>query len=191
MSSEFKIGSKLVGRGAPPFLIAEIGQAHDGSLGFAHACIDAAADTGADAIKFQTHFADDESTLDEIFRVDFAYQDKTRFDYWKRMEFTSEQWSGLLEHCKRRGLIFLSSPFSKKSVEVLERLGVCAYKIGSGEALSGVLLDQIIPLQKPILLSFGMSFSSEIKNTVEIKAPKAEYPNHGKIVNTEPFDFIR
>lgn len=76
-------------------LIAEIGQAHDGSLGTAHAYIDAAAESGVDIVKFQTHIAAAESSLQEPFRVKFSYADATRFDYWKRMEFSPEQWAGL------------------------------------------------------------------------------------------------
>nr|HAD51616.1 N-acetylneuraminate synthase [Algoriphagus sp.] len=81
-------------------IIAEIAQAHDGSLGNAHAFIDALSTVGVDAIKFQTHIAEAESSEYEPFRVKFSKQDKTRFDYWKRMEFTEEQWMGISEHCK-------------------------------------------------------------------------------------------
>ena len=84
--SSIQIGARTVGGGAPALLIAEVGQAHDGSLGAAHAFIDAAADAGADAIKFQTHIAAAESTLDEEFRVKFSKQDATRFDYWHRIQ---------------------------------------------------------------------------------------------------------
>ncbi|MAF20405.1 MAG: N-acetylneuraminate synthase, partial [Parcubacteria group bacterium] len=90
-ADEFSIGKHKVGKGRS-FIIAEVAQAHDGSLGTAHAYIDAIADTGADAVKFQTHIAAEESTLDEQFRIKFSYQDKTRYEYWKRMEFTKEQW---------------------------------------------------------------------------------------------------
>ena len=72
-----------------PIVVAEVAQAHDGSLGAAHAFIDAVADAGADAIKFQTHIAAAESTPDEPWRVKFSLQDATRFDYWKRMEFSA------------------------------------------------------------------------------------------------------
>ena len=89
-----------------PFTIAEIGQAHEGSLGIAHSFIDALASTGVDAIKFQMHIADAESSSQEEFRLKFSYEDKTRFDYWKRMEFTLDQWKGLKNHCEEKGVEF-------------------------------------------------------------------------------------
>src|SRR5207237_9323784 len=96
-------------QGVGCMVIGEVAQAHDGSLGFAHAFIDAIARAGADAVKFQTHIAAAESTPAEAFRVKFSFQDATRYDYWKRMEFTLEQWSGLKRHADDRGLAFLSS----------------------------------------------------------------------------------
>ena len=113
-----RISDRLVGTGQPAFIIAEVAQAHDGSLGMAHAFIDAAAAAGADAIKFQTHFADAESTLDEPFRVQFSEQDPSRFAYWRRMEFTPDQWRGLASHASERRLLFLSSAFSVAAVEL-------------------------------------------------------------------------
>lgn len=150
-----------------PFLIAEVGQAHDGSLGMAHAYIDAVAETGADAVKFQTHIAAAESTLDEPFRVKFSLQDATRYDYWKRMEFTFEQWQGLARHASEKNLVFLSSPFSLQAVEMLNKLEVPAWKIGSGETVSGDLLDAVMDTGKPVLVSTGMSTWSEIDVLVE------------------------
>jgi N,N'-diacetyllegionaminate synthase len=104
------------------FVVAEIAQAHDGSLGAAHAYIDAVANAGANAIKFQTHIAAAESTPGEPWRVKFSRQDATRYDYWKRMEFTEEQWHGLKQHADERGLKFLSSPFSVEAVELHGKL---------------------------------------------------------------------
>ena len=75
-------------------IIAEIGLAHDGSIGIAHSFVDALAETGVDVIKFQTHIAEAESSKYEKFRVNFSYKDKTRFDYWKRMEFSLNEWKG-------------------------------------------------------------------------------------------------
>src|ERR671921_120261 len=93
-------------------VIGEVAQTHDGSLGLAHAFVDAVADAGADAVKFQTHIAAAESTRGEPWRVKFSRQDATRFDYWRRMEFTEGQWRDLKGHADERGLLFLSSPFS-------------------------------------------------------------------------------
>tara|TARA_R110002049_G_scaffold125367_1_gene280981 strand:- start:21238 stop:22242 length:1005 start_codon:yes stop_codon:yes gene_type:complete len=149
-----------------PYIIAEIGQAHEGSLGILHSYIDALADTGVSAIKFQTHIAEAESSLHELFRVKFSYEDKTRFDYWKRMEFNLEQWIGIKDHCDKVGLEFMSSPFSNEAVDLLEKIGVKKYKIGSGEVNNLLLLEKIIKTKKPIIISSGMSSLEELDQTV-------------------------
>jgi N-acetylneuraminate synthase len=152
-------------------VVAEVAQAHDGSLGLAHAFIDAIANAGADAVKFQTHIAAAESTPGEPWRVEFSPQDRTRYDYWKRMEFTEEQWCGLKRHAAERGLKFLSSPFSFEAVEMLSRVGVAAWKVPSGETANTPMLDQMIDTGLPIILSTGMSPLGEIDTAVErIKA---------------------
>lgn len=166
MSPVIDIAGQTVGDGAPAYLIAEVAQAHDGSLGLAHAFVDAAADAGADAIKFQTHIADAESTRDEPFRVKFSQQDASRMDYWRRMEFTPEQWAGLRDHASARGLHFLSSAFSLEAVELLRRLEVPAWKIASGEVRTTSLVEAICADAKPVLLSTGMSGWDEIDHAV-------------------------
>lgn len=148
------------------YIIAEIAQAHDGSLGMAHAYIDAVAKTGADAIKFQTHIAVAESSIHEPFRVKFSKQDATRYEYWKRMEFSLEQWKEIKAHCDEVGLDFLSSPFSNKAVDVLEEVGVKCYKVGSGEVNNFLLLEKIANTEKPIIISSGMSSFAELDATV-------------------------
>ncbi|MCO6494383.1 MAG: N-acetylneuraminate synthase family protein [Bacteroidetes bacterium] len=148
------------------FIIAEIAQAHDGSLGILHSYIDALADSGANAIKFQTHIAEAESSMQEPFRVNFSYEDKTRFDYWKRMEFSQEQWREIKQHCDEKGMEFMSSPFSHKAVELLEDLGVKRYKIGSGEVSNLLMLDRIAETKKPVILSSGLSDWTELDNAV-------------------------
>lgn len=155
------------------FIIAEIAQAHDGSLGILHSYIDAVSRTGVDAIKFQTHIAEAESSAFEPFRVNFSYVDKTRFDYWKRMEFTEEQWKGIKQHCDEVGLEFISSPFSIAAVELLERLGIKRYKIASGEVNNFLMLDRIGRTGKPVILSSGMSSYDELDAAV------AFFKNHG------------
>jgi len=133
----------------------------------AHAFIDAIADAGADAVKFQTHIADAESTPGERFRVRFSLQDASRQDYWKRMEFTEEQWLGLAAHARDRGLSFLSSPFSTQAVELLARVGVAAWKIPSGEVCNTPMLEHIAQTGLPIILSSGMSQIAELDGAVE------------------------
>ena len=166
MSMHFKIGNKEIGEGKPCFIMAEVAQAHDGSLGTAHAFIDAVAATGADAIKFQTHIAAAESTPDEPWRIKFSKQDATRYDYWKRMEFTEDQWQDLKQHADECGLIFLSSPFSLEAVDLLTRINIAAWKIPSGEITSTPILDQMISTGLPMILSTGMSPLDEIDNVV-------------------------
>jgi len=147
-------------------IIAEIGQAHDGSLGLAHSYIDAVAKTGCSAIKFQTHIAEAESSKYEPFRVKFSKQDASRFDYWKRMEFSLDEWKGLKDHCDKVGIEFMSSPFSNAAVDLLEKVGVKRYKVGSGEVNNFVLLEKIAKTGKPIIISSGMSSIEELDKTV-------------------------
>ena len=156
--------------------IAEIGQAHNGSLDILHDYIDAVAKTGVSAIKFQTHIADAESSLHEPFRIKFSEQDKTRFDYWKRMEFSVEDWIGVGKHCKEVGLTFISSPFSNRAVDVLERANVEQYKIGSGEVTNFLLLKKVVDTGKPIIISSGMSSLDELDKTVSfLKHYRADF----------------
>jgi len=149
------------------YIIAEIGQAHDGSLGILHSYIDAVASTGVDAIKFQTHIAAAESSLAEPFRINFSYEDDTRFAYWNRMSFTKEQWLEIKTHCEEKGLEFLSSPFSLAAVDLLESIGVNRYKIGSGEVTNFLMLEKIARTGKPIILSSGMCSFEELDAAVQ------------------------
>lgn len=163
MNETLNIGGKIISKASPTFLIAEVAQGHDGSLGIAHSYIDAAADAGVDAIKFQTHIAEAESTLDEEWRINFSYEDDTRFDYWRRVSFTADQWGQLARHAKDRGIVFLSTAFSREAFELLQRLEVPAWKIASGELLSSFLLEKFIESRKPLLISSGMSGWNELK----------------------------
>jgi len=162
----FSVGNRMVGAGQPVFIVADVAQAHDGSLGAAHAFIDVVARVGVDAVKFQTHIAAAESTPAEPFRVPFSRQDASRYDYWKRMEFTPEQWQGLADHARERGIEFLSSPFSLEAVDLLEAIGVPAWKVGSGEVTNTLLLNRLVHGGKPVFLSSGMSAWEELDAAV-------------------------
>ena len=159
-----------------PYLIAEIAQAHDGSIGILHSYIDAVAKTGVQAIKFQMHIAEAESSIQEPFRVQFSKEDATRYDYWKRIEFSLEQWKAIKKHCDEVGLDFICSPFSNLAVDWLEAIGVQTYKIGSGEVTNFLLLEKIAQTGKPLLLSSGMSSFEELDITVAfLKSKKVDF----------------
>jgi N-acetylneuraminate synthase len=147
------------------WLIAEVGSVHDGSVGNALQLIDAAAECGVDAVKFQTHIPEAE-TLPEAPSPAF-FQDEPRFEYFRRTGFTLEQWERLKERCGERGVEFLSSPFSEEAVDLLESLGVSRYKVPSGEVTNLPLLEKIGRLGKPVLLSSGMSSWEELDLAVE------------------------
>lgn len=148
------------------YVIAEIGQAHDGSLGILHSYIDAISTTGVNAIKFQTHIAEAESSPHEPFRKKFSYEDLTRQDYWRRMEFTPDQWAGIKEHCEIVGLEFLSTPTCVAALDLLESLGVRRFKIGSGDLDNFLLLEHVSRARKQVILSSGISSFDELDATV-------------------------
>lgn len=148
-----------------PLLVAEIAQSHDGSLNYVHSFIDEAYKAGADVIKFQTHFAEEESTYNDKFRTFTSYKKESRFEYWKRMEFSPIEWMQIKRHIKKKGLLFSSSVFSIKSIEVLQKIGVDIWKIASGESLNLSMIKEITKRsQKPIFVSTGMNNDKEIKN---------------------------
>jgi N-acetylneuraminate synthase len=150
------------------FIVAEIAQAHDGSLATAHEYIDLVSKSGVDAVKFQTHIASAESTRREPWRVKFTTTDKSRYDYWKRMEFARDEWIELRDHCLKSGLGFLSSPFSVAAVELLDQLDVDLWKIASGEVGNKPMIEAMLLTKKPIILSTGLSTLSEIDSLVNL-----------------------
>lgn len=171
-TKSFEIDGRRIGPGERCFVIGEVGQSHDGSLGMAHAFIDAIAQAGADAVKFQTHIAEAESTPSEPWRVKFSTQDQTRYDYWRRMEFSAEQWSSLKRHADEKGLLFLSSPFSFEAVQLLERVGVPAWKVASGELINHPMLESMAKTGLPMLLSTGMNSVREVDSAVNLMRAK-------------------
>lgn len=166
-SQQISLAGQVIGEGHRCFIIAEMGLGHDGSVGAAHAFIDAVSAAGADAVKFQTHIAEAEGTHEEAFRVNVFPQDATRADYWRRTAFSEAQWHALKHHADERNVIFLSSPFSLEAVRLLERVGVPAWKIASGETNNTPLLRDIAATGLPVLLSTGMSQLSEVDAAVE------------------------
>ena len=145
-------------------IIAEIGSVHDGSFGNAVKLIEAAAACGADTVKFQTHLAEAETLADAPMPSYFTGE--PRMAYFRRTGFSPDQWRQLRAACERSGVAFLSSPFSLEAVDLLEDVGVAAYKVPSGEVSNIPLLERIAATGKPILLSSGMSNWRELDAAV-------------------------
>jgi N,N'-diacetyllegionaminate synthase len=151
-------------------LVAEVAQAHDGSLGQAHAFIDAVSKAGVSDIKFQMHFADHESSLEDKFRINRFPQDGSRYDYWKRTEFDADQWRGLVLHCYDKNLNIVISPFSSYAIDLCSRLNIKSIKLGSGETNNYHFFSQIKAFSNEIILSSGLSTWAEIENAVNFFA---------------------
>jgi N-acetylneuraminate synthase len=160
-----QVADRTLGAGHPALVIAEIGNNHDGSIGQARALIEAAAEAGADAVKFQTHIAEAEMLPSTPTPPHF---DEPRFLFTKRMELTEDQHRALQAHGLDRGLLFFSSPFSVAAVELLERLDPPLYKVASGEVTNPPLLRAIAATGKPVLVSTGMSGTEEIERAVAL-----------------------
>lgn len=150
------------------YIVGEIAQAHDGSIGILHSLVDAVAATGVDAIKFQVHIAEAESSRLEEFRVSFSSVDATRYDYWKRMELSFEQWTELKRKCDSLGVEFLATPFSNSAVDLLEKLGVRRYKVGSGDLTNPLLLERIARTGKEVILSTGLCSLDDLDAAVSL-----------------------
>lgn len=145
-------------------IIAEVGSVHDGSIGNSIKLIEAAAECGVDAVKFQTHIPEAETLPDAPMPPYF--KGEPRYDYFNRIGFSLEQWQKLKQRCDELDVMFLSSPFSEAAVDLLENVGMVLYKIPSGEVTNLPMLDKIARLGKPILLSSGMSSWDELDRAV-------------------------
>ncbi len=161
-----KIGNKKIGNSV--FIIAEAGVNHNNNLDSAFEMVDIAAKCGADAIKFQTWITD-EIQLDNSIKP--AYQkpikNKTYYQIIKELEPSLDQQRQIFQRCNKKGIIFLSTPYDKKSVDFLDNLGVTAFKISSSDMTNHILLRHIAKKKKPIILSTGLSDFSQVQNTVK------------------------
>src|SRR5437868_6903926 len=157
------IGQREVGEGCPCFVIAEAGINHNGDTALAMELVDAAAASGADAIKFQTHFPEHEMLKGG---ATAAYVGESLFDLLTRSALSKEAHVQMRDLASRKGIMFLSTPFSREAADFLESIGVPAYKTGSGELTNIPLQRHIARKGKPMIVSTGMSTPEEIDATV-------------------------
>ena len=161
------IENRNIGPDYPPVVIAEIGINHEGSLQTAFEMVDAAARAGAEIIKHQTHVVEDEMSP-EAKKVIPGNADVSIYDIMSRCALDEEDERRLKEYVESKGLIFLSTPFSRAAADRLERMNVSAYKIGSGECNNYPLIEHIAKFGKPMIVSTGMNDIESIKKTVSI-----------------------
>jgi N-acetylneuraminate synthase len=162
-----RIGNREIGPAEPPFVIAEIGINHEGDLGKARRMIDDVAAAGCECVKFQCHVIEDEYVA-AAGQVIPANASESILDIMRRCAFDEGQERELKAYAESRGLLYLSTPFSRAAANRLERMGVLAYKIGSGECNNTPLVDHIAAFGKPVLVSTGMNDLASISRTVEI-----------------------
>lgn len=163
------IGDITISTDHPCIIIAEAGVNHNGSLDLAKQLIDAAAHAGADAVKFQTFHADSVVTI-TAGKADYQKQttssDESQYEMIRNLELADDAFRELSAHAEKRGIIFLSTPFDEESVDLLDAIGVPAFKIPSGEITNFPLLKKIAEKQKPVILSTGMATLGEVEEAV-------------------------
>lgn len=167
MISSFKIGTIEVGGNVRPLVIPEIGINHNGDINVAFQMVDAAKRAGARIIKHQTHIVNDEMSC-EAKKVIPGNARISIYDIMEQCALDEEEEKLLKEYVESKGMVYLSTPFSRAAADRLERMGVVAYKIGSGEMNHFPLLDYIASFGKPMLVSTGMNSIANVRKAVEI-----------------------
>lgn len=163
----FKVQNRLIGLNHPPLIIVEIGINHEGNLETAFEMVDAAWKAGAEVIKHQTHVVEDEMSA-EARKVIPGNANVSIYEIIERCALSEEDEIKLKEYVEKRGMIFISTPFSRAAADRLERMGVVAYKIGSGECNNYPLIEHIAKFGKPMIVSTGMNDIPSIRKTVNI-----------------------
>ena len=166
MKPEIIIENRKIGENYPPLIIAEVGINHEGDFDKAIALVDAAITSDVELVKFQTHITHHEMIETNMKPGDIS--DETLWNIIKRCELTEEEECKIQKYCVQNNLIYLSTPFSREASDRLDRMGVPAFKIGSGECNNYPLIDHIASKKKPIILSSGMNDINSIKKAVDI-----------------------
>ena len=161
------IGNRKVGLDESPLVIAEIGINHGGDLDLAKHMVDLAASAGCECVKHQTHFVEDEMT-DEAKNIFPPNADQSIWDVIASCALSADEEIALKKHCEDKGMIYLSTPFSRKAADFLNDIGLPAFKIGSGEADNLPLLRHIASFGKPVIMSTGMHSIATMRHSVSL-----------------------
>jgi len=167
---EIAIKNKIIGEGRPVFVIAEAGVNHNGRLDLALKLVDAAVAAGADAVKFQT-FVVDEGTPKFLDKAEYQkselLKNESMYQMLKRLELGLDAFIEIKLYCDKKNIIFLSTPCDFKSLEMLDKIGVPAFKIGSGDLTFIPLISKVAKKGKPVIISTGMANLEEVKEAVK------------------------
>jgi len=164
--TNFKIKDRWVGPGFPPLVIAELGINHEGNLQTAFEMVDAAARAGVEVVKHQTHIVEDEMSP-EAKKVIPGNATVSIYEIMERCALDEEEERKLKAYVESKGMIFISTPFSRAAADRLQAMDVPAFKIGSGECNNLPLLEHIASFGKPMILSTGMNTLASVKKSVE------------------------
>ena len=170
MNKAVRIGKSLIGPGYPVFVIAEAGVNHNGDLGLATQLIDVAISAGANAVKFQTFNAEAIAATDAPkadYQLATTMPGQSQLEMLRKLELSRDAHFTLKAYCDEQGITFLSTPFDQPSVDLLEVLGVPAYKVSSGDLTNLPLIDHVSRKGKPIIISTGMSTLEEVGTAVK------------------------
>ena len=175
---EIKINDKIIGENHPVFFIAEAGVNHNGDVKLAKKMVDVAIEAKADAIKFQTYKTEGvmiRKTPKAAYQLDDMHPDENFFDMAKKIELPFEVYKELKDYCEEKKIIFLSTPFCFDSADYLEKIGVAAFKVSSGDFVNYPFLEHVIKKGKPILISSGTAEIDEVRETMKfIRSKKCE-----------------
>jgi N-acetylneuraminate synthase len=161
---DFDIAGRKIGPDHEPLVIAEVGINHEGEFDKAIALVDAAVGAGAEVVKFQCHITEMEMVPTNMTPGEISTE--KLWDIIKRCELTEDEERRVQAYCGEKGIIFLSTPFSREAADRLIAMGVPAFKIGSGECNNIPLLDHIASMGKPMILSTGMNDIAAIRASV-------------------------
>lgn len=167
---KIRISKKVIGSNNPVFIIAEVGVNHNGQLNLAKKMVDAASASGADAVKFQT-FKADAMVTGSAPKADYQKRfnsNTSQLEMLKNLELAECDFKELFKYCKKKKIMFLSTPFDLQSAEFLCKLGVPAFKVSSGDLTDIPLLLRIAKYGKPMILSTGMSTLIEVKDAINV-----------------------
>ena len=190
MRNQIKIGNRIIGKNFPPLVIPEVGINHEGNFLKAKTMIEDAYKCGAECVKFQCHIIEDEMIENDVIP---ANANESIWNIMKRCSLTEEEEIKLKEYTEKLGMIYLSTPFSREAANRLERMDVCAYKIGSGECNNLPLIKHIASFGKPVILSTGMNDIPSIRKSVSIlKRAKIDFALlHTTSMYPTPYDKVR